>query len=289
MNRLTMTLALVLSLFLGGCSHAPKLDASTPQTLKDSSQRIRETLSPEQAKRFDAAITMVIAATLDPMQTLDLAISGSLPTQQSVFEQLKPVFNGLTYDEVVDLGEKSSSKVRTNLATWRTKQSQLQGAYDRHMSGTKIAAKFSPVAADLRNVQSPMQLLGSDNTVVVDVTFKNELDRPVDAVSLMVGLAPAGVDNPWVREPVSFRFPAPIPPGGQGHVVTRPIYVSVPATYNGPVKLEALFDVTRLDLKGAAPVIVPEFSQDQLVLISKLETSIDQVEALMKTLQPVRG
>lgn len=289
MNRLThLTAIAALAVGLSACNRAPTLDASTPLTLKESSQKIRSKLEPADAKRFDTAVTLVIAATLDPMQTIDLAAQGTMPTQQGVFDRLKPAFHGKTFEEVVDLGESSATQVRANLATWRAKQGELKGRYDRYLGGTQVVSKFSPVAANLEPVRTAFAIVG-DNQVIVDVTFRNELDKPVESVDFMVGLAPPGISNPWVREQVKHRFEAPIAPGGQANIRTKPIYVNVPESYRGPVQFEAIFDVTRLDLKGAKPVVVPTWSEENMMMIAKLETSISQMESLLQTVAPAKG
>lgn len=284
MKKLAMA-SLIVALALAGCHKQPTLDASTPQTLKASSDAIRAGLSGNDLKRYDASVTSIIVARLDPITTINASLkAGAMPSQQGVFDQIKPAFNGKTLDDVYQDGKAAESTVRNRLSEWESRAGKLRLAQKGYEFAAGQAAKVVPVSADLRTLGSAMPVYG-DNQVEVTVSLRNDTGSPLQAVEFNLGLMPPGVSTPWVVEPVKQDFATPLAAGETRAIKTRPIQVSIPDVYKGEIKLDADIEVTGLQPAGQAKMSVPRWDAASAALLAKYEAAIASVQQVLATVE----
>jgi len=269
---------------LAGCNRAPSLDASSAKTLKQSSEVIRASLTQEQRERYDRAVTMIIVSTLDPIQTIDLASAGTLPTQDGVIERLRPVVDGLTASDVLTLGDQSKAKVQSRLTAWQSEQTTLQRKYEAYTTSAQQAAQVKPIAANLRTVDSAVPLFG-DNQVEVEVTLENTLATPITSVEFNLSLMPPGVAGAWVVQPFSKKFEQPVGQGKTATVKVGPILVNIPEVYKGPVQLEAQVDIKSVGLAGKPALKVAKWDQLDTMRLAKLESAVGEVTNVLKSVR----
>lgn len=260
----------------------PTLDASTAQSLRTSSDALRAGLEPAEVKRYDRAVTMIVAATLDPMETITLAANGTMPTQQGVFLRLKEPFHGKNFDDIIEQADESTSQVRTKLASWKVQSGKYATRYKQYLTSSEATSKVHTVSANLSTVEGPFPGLG-ENQVKLAIRFENGTDMPLDAIGFVVSLMPKGIDNPWVRQAFSETFPGSIQPGQQASVDVGPILVNVPETYVGDVTLEAQIEITRLQSKGRPSIVTAQWDETDMMAISKLDASIAEIEKVLET------
>ena len=281
MNRLArLVLPALLLAGLSACTKQPELDATNPKTLKASSDAIRQGLPEAKRLQFDSALTMVVVATLDPMQTLNLASQGTLPTEAGTVARLKPAIHGLGADDVIELGKQSKQQVEERLASWKTQYELLKQQSTAAQTAAEQTSKLRPTGANLRTLDTPSPIFG-DNQVVVEVTLQNTLQEPVTDVQFDLGLMPPGVSNPWVVQPFSHKFEQPLAPGATTQVKVGPISVSIPEVYKGPVQLEADIRVNAVGLKGKPSLKVPKWDEVNEIHMAKLQTSITEITDVM--------
>ena len=283
MNRRHLVLAATV-LLLVGCNRAPELDARSPAALKASAQKVRENVPEPNRPHYDAAMATILVATLDPMQTIEVAIRGSMPTQDSVVAQLKPVLHGLDADEVLAAAAKRSRNATEKLGQWRTQLDSLRQRHEAYQSALLRAQALTPVSADLSTVHSALPMMG-DNLVQVTVTLENRLSEPVTAFSMELGLMPPSVQSPWVVEPFTSALPEPLPSGARTTVTVGPVAVNIPDVYKGEVSLEADIKITRIKTGQTAEVSVPRWSQGDELTILKLQAAITEMESMLKRIE----
>lgn len=270
----------ILALSIASCTKQPQLDASTPKALKASAEIVRTSLPEAKRSQFDSALTMIVVATLDPMQTLNLASQGTLPTEAGTVARLKPAIHGLNATDIIELGKQSTEKVEERLASWKTQYELLQQQSNAAQTVAARAAKLRPISANLRTINTATPIFG-DNQVQVDVTLQNDLQEPVTDVQFDLALMPPSVANPWVVQPFTHKFDAPIAPGATATVSVGPIAVNVPDVYKGPVQLDADIRVNTVGLQGKPAIKVPKWDQVNEIHLAKLQTSIAEVTDVM--------
>lgn len=285
MNRLVhLTLAIGLVLGLSSCADGPSIDASTPERLKQSSDLIRGTLAGPELQRYDQAVTLIIASVLDPIQTINLAAAGDSPTPQGVFVRIKPAFDGLDKDAIFAKGDSAAATVAQNVAAWKIQRAELEMRYRLYQAAAVSIEKVAATEVRLRSIEPLVQGLGV-NQVMLDVTVTNGLDAPVDKATFLVSLMPPGVPTPWVTQPFTHAFDA-LPAGGTATFEVGPISVAIPAAYRGPVTLESQIVFQSLDVSGQSPIVLPTWTERDVVEISKLEAAIVEVENVLSQFQP---
>lgn len=268
-----------IAMILAGCNKEPSIDATSMKTLKASSDAIRSTLSAADQAKFDASVTSIIVATVDPMTTLQVATeSGILPTQEAVFAQIKPVFDKKTFTDLLNDGKAAQKKVEAQLLAWGAQKKKLESDQKSYEQlATMFATKFSPTSADLRLSTGIAPIFG-DNQVEVDIQFKNDTGSAVEAMTFDLALMPPTVSTPWAMQPVKRKFQTPVPSGGIAKVKAGPINVNIPSSYKGDIKLEADIQVTSLKLEGKPELKAGNWDQASLLTLTKLDASIAGVE-----------
>lgn len=279
-------LTLAMCLGLSACHKELTLDATNAKTLKESSEKIRASLAGKDLKNYDHAVTVIVASTLDPIEVLDVAQQGEMPTQVSVFAKIKPAFDGLTAKEVVAKESDALALVNLKLTKWQNERVAMQARRKAFEGASAILAKLHVTNVNLRTATAALPGFG-DNQVMLDVTLKNDLDAPVTQSKFLVQLMPPGINNPWVSQAVTRTFETPIAAGASATIEVGPIAVSIPDTYKGPVTLETALQFQRADLQGQPPIVLPTWSQYDEIEGAKLETAITETRQLITTGTPV--
>lgn len=277
-----LAFVLALSVGLAACSKQPTLDASTPERLKASSDEIRKTLAGEQLAQYNRAVTLIVVSVLDPMQTIDLAAQGTMPSGATIFPKLKAAFDGLTAEDVIAKGTAAEKDVAIKLEQWRGRQRALEIRYQAYEDVAATLRKVEVTAANLRNLDAAIPGFGV-NQVMIDLTVANNFGAALRQAKFAVSLMPPGINNPWVTQPFAKAFAAPIPAGGTGQLTVGPITVSIPEVYKGPVTLESQIVFERAEFEGQAPIALPSWSEFDLVELSKLEAAIAEVENVLQS------
>jgi hypothetical protein len=107
MRSLRLWLLFVIAAAMVGCG-APRIDARSDETLRDSMLRVRASLSRERQAKFDEAI---FAMTMD-VGFATLGISSKAPTPDAVRQVVKSALDGKTAEEVLAEGERLAKSRR---------------------------------------------------------------------------------------------------------------------------------------------------------------------------------
>lgn len=99
--RAAAVLLLVLTLLLVCACGQPTIDATNNETAKESITRIRESLTPEEQKKFDEALPVLMFRSVESLADL-AAMAGDIENTKS--EMLKEL-HGKTAQEVIGEGD----------------------------------------------------------------------------------------------------------------------------------------------------------------------------------------
>jgi len=100
MFRLLTIAVLLLGLVICGC--AKKIDASSDQALKDSTEQISKTLDDSKKQKFQDSLAMIMA---------DAGLKVGLVDPETAQKKIRDRLNGKTADEVIAEGEKLKSRM----------------------------------------------------------------------------------------------------------------------------------------------------------------------------------
>lgn len=280
MKKTLVVLALMVA--LQGCSRGPAIDASTQKTMQDSIQVMRDSLEGDALVEFDNSLGTVVAATIDPLEIIDRAYTnGRLPTQESAYLKLKPVLDKKRIQDVLAMRDKARENLATRSSEWRAQQQKLNLKYQAFLAAKDVSERVVPVSANLTTVDSPHPMLG-DNSVVVDVVFRNDLSQPVREINFNLMLMPMSVQRPWVTQNVKKKFEAPVLPGATGKITTDRINILIPDTFKGDIRLETQIDVKGVDT-GGGMVMMPTWDNMDTVILAKYEAAIEEADKLLRT------
>lgn len=282
MNKCVIAVALVAALTLGGCNRGPRIDASTPETLKTSTEAVRAAVAPELQQEFDRAVMVIIATTLDPAEIIESAQSQTL-TKASIFAKMAPVLDDKSHADLMDMARKDKKLLASKLAEWDSARQVLSTRQAAYQSITLNLAGVSAVNATLEAAPNQMVAFVDQATtpVVVRMRLQNGTDYPIQRIKVMVELGPQGAQMAWAQQLVEKTFDSPIEPGGFIDMDSPVINVTVPAKYTGSMEMEAQVEVTQLEAKGGSPLItLPTWtSADELELV-KLEIASSELKKL---------
>lgn len=281
MKTLLTTTVLLLSLTLVGCDRGPKIDASTPATLKASTDLVRASMPEEEKPAFDTALMAIIANTLDPTQIIAYQENGSALTDQIVFDLVKPKLNGLTQKKVLELSVTERAALQTKVDGWLNERSGLETRLNAHKSVGEAISKLEASNASLESVATPYQFDSSSNSVKVRLTLTNGLNIPVKQVKLFVALAPEGVTSPWVRQSLTHDFETPLLPGQSVEVVLGPLNIEIPPSFQGQAQLAAEMEMTEVASADGKTVLKrPHWSASDTFYLAKLEVATDTLKSM---------
>lgn len=96
MKKVKVILFLALVTIISGCSD-PKIDATSEDTMKSSSQKVRESLSKEQQVEFDKAIETLAFSQIDIKSLLSQGAMGT----NNIENKMKEALHGKTGTQII--------------------------------------------------------------------------------------------------------------------------------------------------------------------------------------------
>lgn len=281
-KRLLPLLIACLAMLLASCNFGPKIDASTPETLKSSTEALRASIPEKEQPAFDRALMVIIARALDPSEIITQFQNQTL-TKDTIFSKVAPVLDEKTHQDILKQAAQDREALRTKVATWEKERKQLtlrQGQYqqvsDQFAGITAVDATLEPVDSKFGAVLPPNQ-----NLVRVRMKLKNGMEFPIQKMRVYVELSPEGVENPWVRQLVEQTFEPAVQPGQVVEMTSPTMNIEVPENYTGSLSMSAQVEVSQLVAKGGKPTItLPQWTQGDLLQLTRLEVATDELAKL---------
>lgn len=281
-KRILPILIASLALLLSSCSFGPKIDASTPETLKASTDALRASIPAEEQPAFDRALMVIIATALDPSEII-LQFQNQTLTKDSIFRKVAPVLDEKNHKDILDQAEKDKAALRAKVDGWQKERKQLAARQSHYQSISNQFAGITAVDATLEPVESQVGLVlnPSQNLLRVRMQLKNGMEFPIEKMRVYVELAPEGVENPWVRQLVEQDFKPAIQPGHVVEMVSPTVNIDVPQNYTGSLAMAAQVEVSQLVAAGGKPAVtLPNWTQADLLHLTRLEVATEELTKL---------
>lgn len=281
-KRYLPILAACLALFLASCGFGPKIDASTPETLKTTTDALRASIPEKEQPAFDRALMVIIASALDPSEIITQFQNRTL-TKDTIFNKVAPVLDEKTHQGILKQAEKDREALRAKVVAWEKDRAQLTQRQARYQEISNQFAGITAVDATLEPVDSQLGIVlpPNQNLVRVHMKLQNGMDFPIQKMRVYVELSPEGVQNPWVRQLVEKTFEPAVLPGQVVEMTSPPMNIEVPQNYTGSLSMSAQVEVSQLVAKGGKPTItLPQWTQGDLLQLTRLEVATDELAKL---------
>ena len=218
MFKCLVSIFIVISLFVGCGQQPPKIDTSTDEALKKSTQEVRQSLSKQEQQKFDEALQSILMNSID----LRSMFSGNTEVAEAQAQaKLKNSIDGLTGVEVIAKAEtilKERKIQEEKLAAERTKREREKAlAKIKELEEKKVQAekakielsKFSIIKS--RFYKRKVKYVGEDP--VIELTVKNGTNHSVSRVCFNAILISPGRSIPWVEDKFCYKISGGLEPG----------------------------------------------------------------------------
>lgn len=234
---------LLLALVLSGCdnvSPAPTIDATSDESLKQTTQEVRESLPESERGEFDEALKIVAFSQVDMKDLMAQGATGA----DIVQNKLKDSLQGKTASQVV--AEADRITMERDL---KQKQQGLeeikeleQKRKDAEAAGEELA-KFEVLRSRFR--MEERQYTGKQP--VVELTVKNGTSYAVSRAHFEGTIASPGRSVPWLKESFNYSISGGLEPGEEQSWSLAPNSYSAWGRVEAPA--DAIFTavVVRLD------------------------------------------
>jgi hypothetical protein len=201
MRNLLFAAIAVFSLTLFSCE--AKLDGSSDDAMKASVDKMKSSLSEEDAVKFEQALMTI---SLDGMNLMEAALSGNA---EGLAQKVLTKIDGLTYDEVLTKADKINERVAAEKKEEAKKElAELMDKQQRAEAAKSELAKFEVSEARFFRRKS---YIGSDP--VIQLTISNGTDKAISKVHFDAKYVSEDRSVPWVHDGFNYAVPGGVEPG----------------------------------------------------------------------------
>ncbi len=254
--------ATLISIF--GCS-APKIDASSEESLKRSLEKVRESLPESKRAEFDDAMTVLAFSEVDMKDLFAEGAAGVGNVEGKVRQSL----DRKTGEQVIAEAERIQAE---------RKERERQQALDEIRELETKRAESEAAREQLKNFQvirsrfylREQEFLGRQP--IIELTVKNGTDHAVSRVYFEGTLASPDRSVPWHKDTFNYSIAGGLEPGEQANWSLAPNMFSDWGDVHAPA--DAIFTVTveQLDGPDGEPIYsTKEFTDDDRDRLNELK------------------
>lgn len=241
MNRcLRYGMLAVLTSIMIGCSD-PKIDASTDEAMKASSQKVRESLPESKRAEFDEALQVLAFSQID-MKALfaeEAAGAGNLE------DKMRSALNGKTADEVI--AEANRIKAERQARERVQALDEIKELEEKRKASVKARGelkKFEVLRS--RFFMRERDFMGKQP--IIELSVKNGTSTPVSRAYFEGTIASPGRSVPWHKDTFNYSISGGLEPGEEATWNLAPNMFSDWGKVDAPA--DAVFTVTVEKLDG---------------------------------------
>ncbi|EBU2522188.1 hypothetical protein CUK46_13310 [Salmonella enterica] len=239
MKKLTGVIA--FALLLTACDK-PKIDASSDQSMKESIQKVRESLPADKKAQFDDAVKVVAFSQINMRELMQAGTSSG-----DVYEtKIKSALEGKTGDEVINYAQ----TIRLEREK-REKEQALQEIKEleaKQTSATQAAEKMKAFKVERSHFYFQKEDYGNDQPIL-DISVENGTDKAVARVFFKGVIASPGRSVPWFSDVFNYKISGGLEPGEKANWKLAPNRYSDWGKLKVPA--DAIFTVTVIGLEDA--------------------------------------
>lgn len=283
-------LAVSMALLLSACKNTDeaRINARTQATLTESVDQMRAGITDRvELDKLDLALSDVARFSIDPVNVMNEAARGRMPTREEVFQRVKGRVDGLSHDDLMALARSLRSQYEQRLVNDDKALQELRTRHEQVQSAAEKMARFAVVAADYADKGGKASPWGG-TMLHLQLTVQNDLDVPVSKAVMMVNFGPDGSLTPWLSQRVEKTFETPLMPGKKAQV-------EVFSAFSGPAQgasdIKPVLDAAVLELARADGSIIasaPRWGQADVTRLNVLEVASDYIRNQLE-LKPDRS
>lgn len=233
------------ALMLTGCDK-PKIDASTPETMQESMQKVRESLTEAQRQEFTDAATTVVMNSIDLKALMAGNFSGdgdAIANLQA--EKTKEALNGKTGEEII----KEAKAIESKRAEEKKQQAlqEIAALKDKQSKALKAKEGLKPFVITKGGFSFRKYEYGGSKPVI-NISVKNGTNASISTVYFLGKIASPDRSVPWLVDGFSYSIPGGLEPGEKGDWALEPAMGSAWYTFKAPE--DAIFTVQVMRLDG---------------------------------------
>lgn len=230
----------VLASFMVGCSD-PKIDASTDETMKASSQKVRESLPESKRAEFDEALKLLAFSQIDMK---DLFAEGMVGAG-NLENKMRSTVNGKTADEVISEANKVKAERQARERTQALEEiKELEKKRQASAMARDELKKFEVLRS--RFYMREREFVGKEP--IIELSVKNGTNSPVSRAYFEGTIASPGRSVPWHKDTFNYSISGGLEPGEEASWSLAPNMFSDWGKVDAPA--DAVFTVTVEKLDG---------------------------------------
>ncbi|MFC3150593.1 DUF6694 family lipoprotein [Litoribrevibacter euphylliae] len=198
---------LLITSVLTGC-YEPTIDASSKETIKTSTQAIRDTLSDTEREEFDAALLLISFSQVEMKDLFSAGTSGA--GEINLENKVKDVLHGKTASEVIS----EAARIKEE----REKKAKQQALNEIQELETKLAKSKNAQTA-LNNFKvlrsrfyKEKQRFGPDKPFI-ELSVRNLTTHAVSRAYFKGTISSSGRSVPWHEDTFNYTIPGGLEPG----------------------------------------------------------------------------
>ncbi len=242
MSKSRIIIATVAIFILSGCDQIlsdPKINSSTDESFKESTDKVRESLAGEQKKEFDEALRTLTIGSMDMSSLLSASKSGDLN------QKLRAPLNGMNAQEII-----AQAKIVRLEREAKEKRQALEEI--KELEAEKVAANNAKEKLKLFKVVRSRFYVEEDRfrkRPFIELTVKNGTGLAVSRAYFEGTVSSPGRSVPWIKETFNYEVPGGVEPEEETSWTLAPNSYSDWGRVTVPE--DAIFTVTVEKLDGA--------------------------------------
>lgn len=223
-----------------GCSE-PKIDASSDEAMKSSSQKVRESLPDAKKAEFDQALQVLAFSQID-MKALFTEGAAGVGNLEG---KMRSALNGKTADEVIGEANKIKAERKARERTQALEEIQeLEKKRQASISAGKELKRFEVLRSRFYMKEGNF----GRREPIIELTVKNGTNSPVSRAYFEGTIASPGRSVPWHKDAFNYSISGGLEPGEEASWNLAPNMFSGWGRVDAPA--DAIFTVTVEKLDG---------------------------------------
>ena len=253
-----------IMLFIVGCSD-PKIDASSDELMKESIEKVRQSLPEDKRAEFDDALKVLAFSQISLKGLFADGASGVRTTEG----KMKDALNGKSGEEVIAEAERIKKERKEKEKTQALSEIQeLEEKQEKVNSAKNKLAKFEVIRS--RFYKKKQEFMGEHP--IIELTVKNGTSHPISRAYFKGTLASPNRSVPWLVETFNYRISGGLEPGEEAEWSLSPNQFSEWGTVDAPADAILTVEVEQLDGADGEPLFSSRnFSERDAKRLKKLK------------------
>ena len=269
MNKAVSTLLIILMFLISGCSD-PKIDASSDESMKESIQQIRKSLSDDKKEKFDDALKILAFSQINLKSIFAEGAAGVGTTEL----KMKEALNGKTGDEIISEAQriKEQRKEKEKIQAIN----EIKELTEKKEKSQKARNALKSFKIERSRFYKKEQTYGEPKPII-ELTVTNWTSHPISRAYFKGTLASPNRSVPWLVETFNYQISGGLEPGEEANWSLAPNMFSDWGTVDAPADAILTVEVEKLDGVDGKPIFSSrDFSKRDAERLDKLKKEYNQ-------------